>query len=61
MLDKCDIFGTCELNADALSRAEMERAQEARQGGYRVWFAPGTAKQTGMALFVSNKLKAMLH
>ena len=59
LLDRFDIVGTCELNADALVRAEMERAASARQGGYRVWFAPGTAPKTGMALLVSNRLASM--
>ena len=38
----------------------MEQAHRRRQGGYRVWFAPGTAPQTGtgtgMALLISNRL-----
>ena len=34
----------------------MEQAAGRYRGGYRVWFAPGSAKQTGMALIVSNRL-----
>ena len=36
--------------------AAMEKARLQRNGGYRVWFAPGTAPKTGVALVVSNRL-----
>ena len=55
LMHQFDVVGTCELNADAVVRADMAQAERERDG-YRAWFAPGTTKQTGVALLISNRL-----